>query len=240
MKRLISLIAILSVTIGMNAANLPDFPFVVATGEAERDVKPDLATVTINILSFDKESAAALDQANAASEHIISLMEKYEIDINKLEAGNLNKSVSRNRINFKDVDILGYEVSRNLMLELDELSNYSDLMNEIVATQNVSRVETEFDASNRKNIEQELLEEASRDARDQAKVIVRSLDAKIHSLYAISKANNFNQFLGTFGAVSYSSLNFQMSRDNRRPTDMFIPDTISIGQSIHVVFRIKP
>jgi len=224
-----------------NASNLPDFPFVVSTGIAKQDVKPDIATININVLAFDKDSIKSLDLANIASKGVIDLLTKYKINIKQLEAGDIQKSTKRNRDkDYNQLEILGYEVSRNIKLKLTDLSYYSELMNDLVSIDNVSGMNTQFDVSSRKKIESKLIKAASKNAQDKATKMAHGLNSKIHSVYAISQASNFDGFFATFGASSYSPESaYAMRQRMARNVAMFIPESINISQNINVVFRLK-
>ena len=240
MLRIIASLIFLLSTISSNAANLPDFPFVVSTGEAKQEVKPDIATISINVLAFNKDSTQALELANLASKGVIELLKKYDISTNQLEAGDIQKSTTRQRDkNYVSTDILGYEVSRNIKLKLIDLSYYSELMNDLVSIDNLSGMQTQFDVSNRKEIESQLIQTASKDAKDKAGKMARGLDSKIHSVYAISQASNFDGFFATFGASSYSQAEIQALYRSVRSVALFIPESIEISQHINVVFRLK-
>ncbi len=242
--KIIVIFIFLAVSNISNATNLPDFPFVVSTGVAEKDVTPDIATININIQAFDKESSLALKAANIASKNIIELIKKYNIDINQLEAGDIQKSTTRQRDNnYNQLEILGYDVSRTITLNIINISQYSNLMNDFISINNVSSLNSQFDHSDRVEIESELIDLASENAKASAKQMANSLGNKIHSTYAVSQASNFDSFFATFGASSYSNVrkNKMKRFDDAESGNvaMFIPKTINISQHINVVFRLK-
>lgn len=240
MFKILTSLIFLAFTIACNAANLPDFPFVVSTGMAKQDVKPDIATININLLAFDKESIKALQSANIASKGVIDLLKKYSINVKQLEAGDIQKSTTRHRDkDYNTSGILGYEVSRNMTLKLVELSYYSELMNDLISINNVSGMQTQFDVSSRKEIESKLIQTASQDAKDKATKMALGLGTKIHSVYAISQASNFDDFFATFGASSHSERALYAMRSRMTNIALFIPESINISQHINVVFRIK-
>jgi len=227
-------------TISTNAANLPDFPFVVSPGDAKQAVKPDIATININVLAFDKDSSKALESANMASKSVIDLLKKYDININQLEAGDIQKSTTRQRdSNYKSLEILGYEVSRNITLKLIDLSYYSELMNDLVSINNVSGAQTQFDASNRKEIKLELIQQAGRDAKDNATQMAHALNSKVHSVFSISQGSNFDGLYASFSAPPNPQHRTLEFRRTVADITMFIPESIEISQHINVVFRLK-
>ncbi len=222
MIRIFVIFIFLTITNITSASNLPDFPFVVSTGVAEKDVLPTIATVSINVLAFNKQSDKAFEAANVASRSVIELLKKYDIDIKQLEANDIQKSTTRQRgNNYNRHEILGYEVSRNMSLTLNNLSQYSELVNDIVSIDNISGIRTQFDVSNRIQIESELIQIASKNAKNKATKMANSLDTQIHSVYAVSQASNFGDFFATFGASTYP-ISAEMAYSPSNNVAMFI------------------
>ena len=222
-----------------DAANLPDFPFVIASGHAELKVKPDTATVSVQVLAFDQSSDKALSQLKAATDLIIEKLKAHGIALEQLEASDLHKETKRHRTESNQAtEILGYEVSRNLIITLRDLRAYSELMSEIALIDHTSNIFTQFDSSKRKELERELSQVAGKNARENAEAAAKSLGSSVHSVYAISQSTNFNELFP--GAGSYGSgqaMSFKYA-DNESLA-LFAPETINLQQSINVVFRLK-
>ena len=235
---ILALILLASAPFGYSA-NLPDFPFVVSIGNAEREVKPDMATINLGIISFEDKSDLSLEKVGAATEGVLKVLQSYGVNSEAIEATDIEKSTKRTRdSDYNRLEILGYEVSRAFTIELRDLSKYSELISDIVAIDNVSSVQTTFDASNRKDIERALVTVASIDARDKAEQMAESLNTAIHSVYAISQNSDFRSFFATFGSKS-DHIMADMQRSNRAHVAMFVPKKIKIRQGINVVFKIK-
>lgn len=239
MTRIFGLIVTLLFSQLAFAASVPDFPFVVSVGHAEREVTPDTATISLDIMSFEKDSKLALKAANLATTQLMETLKKNGVPEANVEASDIEKATKRRRDEYRTLDILGYEVSRTIKIKLDDLSKYSELMSDLVAIDNLSKAETIFDVSNRREIEAELMEEASKDAREKAERMAGSLGTKIQSVYAISQKSNFGEFFATFGVLEPPIGAFMMVGNDSHTTVMFVPDSISVEQSINVVFRIK-
>ncbi|AFU99517.1 SIMPL domain-containing protein [Simiduia agarivorans] len=222
------------------AANLPDFPFIVSVGKAEREVKPDIATVNLGIVSFESSSELAIEKVGLATDGVLKVLQSYGISASAVEATDMEKSTKRRRDSeYNNLAILGYEVSRALIIELNDLSKYSELVSDIVAIDNVTGVRTAFDVTDRIEIERELVGIASKDARNKAEQMAEGLGTKIRSVYAISQNSDFGSFFATFGARSDQILADLASPTGRARVVMFVPKTITISQGINVVFRMK-
>jgi uncharacterized protein YggE len=222
------------------SANLPDFPFVVSVGSSEQDVKPSMATIQLGVTAFEQESDLALKNVNLASSSVMGVLKKYGVPVENVEASDIEKSTKRKRDSeYNTLDILGYEVSRSITVRLENLSKYSELMSDLVAINNVSGARTVFDILNRKEIEEKLMEIASKDARNKAEKMAESLGTKVQSVYAISQASNFSEFFATFGARSEQIMADMVYSEGSYNTVMFVPKSINIKQGVNVVFRIK-
>ncbi len=240
MRKMLLILFFLVLGLNLHAANLPNFPFVVSLGEAKKTVKPDLATIHMKIISFDKDSARANSQANKAIAEILGILKKYHINIKSLEAGDIEKDTKRARDkNYNNLAILGYQISRSVTLSLDDISKYAKLMNALVSVNNITNFSTLFDSTNRLSIESALISEAGVNAKKRAIQMASSLGTKIHSVYAISQASNFADFFATFGASSTQSTDYLRLRQNYGKVVMFVPETITITESLNVVFRLK-
>lgn len=239
MNKIAVLILSCLISFGAIAADLPNFPFVVANGSAEKKIKPDMATIYLTIMAFEKESDQALKTINVTTTQVTDILTKYGVRKEKIEATDINKSTTRRRDpEFNALEILGYEVTRSMTIKLDDLAQYPEIMGNLIATNNVSGVRADFDISNRKTVEAELIAEAGADAREKATAMANGLGSKIQSVFAISQVSSFGDFVADFGARSARTMAFKTA-DGGYETTMFAPETITVGQTINVMFRIK-
>ena len=234
-KILFPIIFLISLNIAL-ADPMPDFPFVVSSGAATIKVKPTTAEVLIYLGAFEKQSDIALQKINDTSRIIIDLLEKHSISTSHLEASNINKNTKYHREGSEDLEILGYQITRQMKLKMDELESFEQLVDSLAALNNLSYLRTSFDVSNKEKINKELMRIAGQKAKEKAIDMANSLDAEIDSLYAVSETSSFDQFLTPLGIYSSSGAGF--ARDKTK-LQMFVPDTIELSKKINVVFRIK-
>lgn len=240
MKKVVCIIIALMVSQAGFAADSVKFPYVVSVGNSEREVPPDMALIRLRVTAFDPESALALEQANKATAEVLKVIQEYGVSPEKVEASDLAKSTTRRRDSRNNrLEILGYEVSRSMSIKLTELAKYSEIMSDLVAINNVAGANTEFDISNRKEIEAMLIETASKDARSKAERMSESLGTKIQSVLAISQSASFEELTAEFGLASSHYPNLATGGADYYRAAMFVPSTIMIKQRINVVFRIE-
>lgn len=238
------LMSLLLMSLSVSASSVPDFPFVSSKGQAEKKVAPDKAMVDIRFLAFNEKSEVALHMLNKSSENVFSVLEKYSIDIKKLDARDIRKDIKRQRDReYNSLGIIGYEVSRSMTLTLDDVKDYALIMNDLIAIDNLTSISTQFDTKDRDSYEAELMNMAGADARRQAQLMAASLGAKIQSVYAISQDSGFGGFLAIHsvsnGHTRFEADMMRTAGKSSGDTKMLIPEFISITQSINAVFRIK-
>lgn len=238
-KSLVTAVCLLAAT-WVNADDLPDFPFVVAEGVAEIEVKPDMATIKFELLAFEAESEAALAKVNVASEQVLAAMAEFNIDTKQLEASDFSKHVAQQEDeNYNNLNIIGYEVSRSMTIVLNDIDQYAAFSQSLIELEHLTRFRSSFDVSNREELIDNLLAEAAEKARKKAHAMAKAMGASIKSIYAVSQSSHFNNPMGRFTADHYEIVSVAGVRSQRNKTSLFIPETIALKQSINTMFRLK-
>ncbi len=218
------------------ASNMPDFPFVFAEGKASIEIEPDIATINFYIEAFNEKPETSLEVVLNRSTEIISFFEKHKIPKDSITAFEINKrSVRKQTDSFKELELLGYEVSREFTVKLKDLKDYEVFIHKLLTLKNVIRIRTKFDRAERKKIEDDLVSKACKNARIQAEIMSKGFAAKLGKVFAISKSGfkDINAKFDTRGERYYSM------RETKNSRFMFIPSTITIETSISVVFKLK-
>ncbi|MCW8878362.1 MAG: SIMPL domain-containing protein [Kangiellaceae bacterium] len=236
---LVFICLISSHSVGANVK--PGFPFVSAEGYAEMEVKPDFAIVSISLKTFNKSSTNALEKMSLVSEQLIKILQENDSDIESIEATDLDKNTIRTRNdNYQNLDIQGYEFSRTFNFEITEVSAYSRIMEKVLALDNVSNAYANFDAANRESLEQDLKVEAGKKARENAMVLVKGLNAKIASVYAITQGRgDYGDYSSAF-AVPRDRVMMRQRSPSRPQLTLYSPKHITISQTVSAMFKILP
>lgn len=241
MKKLIqAIILMVSVSLPALANTSPDFPFIVVNGQASVAVSPDKAKISLSILSVDRQSKQALETVALRGREMVKLALKFGIDQTKIKSFSLSKRIIREQSRgYQKGEISGYEVSQRFALELSNISNYSELMDGLVAMNNVNNVQIAFDVSNRAKITRNLVKQAGEDAKTKAQDLAFGLGAKLGRVFAASTDANFSSYLATFGLNAQSVSGMEAMSFKAGQYNMFVPETIEISQSINVVYKLK-
>ena len=210
-------------------------PFLVAKGTAEIDVPPERATVTLYVTSFEKESEAAVSIVQEQITRVLEVFESFDIPANAIESHSLRKNVERKRENHRDLEILGYTVSRRISADLEDLAQFSELVAALANLENVSRVTANFDVQDREDFEARLTRLAAEDARRKAENMASAMGVSLGDVRAISETEF--RYDGTIYGLSEPYLMVESARPYE--DTVFQPATIAIRQSLNVVFLIE-
>ena len=129
-----------------NASNLPDFPFVLVKGEATSKVAPDMATITFELIAYEKEANKAMGVVNVRGVEVVTLLKKYDVKLSDIQSFALYKEIKRQRNrDYEEGKIIGYEVSQSFDITLRNLADYSEIMDQLIGMKNLNDVNISFD-----------------------------------------------------------------------------------------------
>jgi len=226
-------------SMGSIASNLPGFPFVTVTGESVRKVTPDKVTLGFSVITFNKEAANAQKELYQSSDKVVSVLKKYNVPVKNITSFEVNKRSKRTRDNnYNDLDILGYELRQRFEVVMDDISQYSEMANELLSINNVENIESRFDSSVREEVEIDLIKEAAQKAKHKAEQMSAGLGVKLGGVFAFNDSGSFSSFFATFGLKDDSRAYAMMSRSSSS-TNLFLPQNIEIRKSINVVYKLN-
>lgn len=225
-----------------NASNLPDFPFVLVTGEAKMKVSPDMATITFQLKSSNEDAEKALFSVGKSGRDIVTLLTKLKVKKSDIKSYALRKQVLRNRGKmYGQGEITGYDVTQDFEVTLRDIEQYSFVMDSLIVMKQVNNVNIQFDVSNRQALTQSLVKNAGSDAKQKAVGLALALGSKLGNVFAATQDQGFNAFFARFGLDNPNSGNLQMMKFSERAGNynMFVPETIELNKTIHVVYKLK-
>ena len=219
-----------------HAVQDPDFPFIYSQGEATVEVAPDIATVSFQVEQFDEDSAKALEAVRNRSAELVAFFEERGIKDEDVVAYEFNKRAVRQRRDNRDLNILGYEVSRKFSVELHNLEGYEPFMKKLLSMENVTGTRTKFDRSDRDKVEEDLVVKACQDARKQASLMANGFGSRLGPVHAISQ-KGFGSMEAQFGLPCSFARSESFGVAQREL--LFVPATISFSKNITAIFKLE-
>jgi uncharacterized protein len=208
---------------------------MVVAGDAKIEVAPEQATIKLHVVAFEKDSETAVATVQQQVARVLEILESFAVPADAITSFSLRKDVERARQDYRDLEILGYYVSRRVEADLADLSQFGELIAALAGLENVSQVEAEFDIKNREDIEAELTRQAAKDARRKAQNMAEAMDVSLGQVHAISETEfRFDGTIYGLGQRIYPSL----AAPGPYEDTVFLPAAIMIRQSLNVVFNI--
>jgi uncharacterized protein len=223
------------------ASPVPDFPFILAEGSAEREVPPTDAEVTFKMLAFAKTSEESTSTVQAALAKVIAGLKEQGVGEDLITANELEKSAARgrNEESHRAAEIVGYEVSREVQLRLPDLKNYPAIVRVLMAADHISRVKSTFDTAQREEVESELVGEACAKARKKADLMAKGAGVTIKSVHAVSSDGFENMRLSGHSSLGLPDLSYGAA-DDSADIPLFVPTAIGLSSSVSILYRLAP
>lgn len=235
----LGMLIIIFMPLTIRADEWPDFPFIYAVGQAEREVPPDSATITFTVSAFNESPESALDTVQKRAREVIKLFVDSGIATDDIRSYEIGKEIVRERQDYVEVKYLGYNVIQEFHIELGNLSKYTTLIDNLISMENVGSIYAKFDIKNRAEIERQLIAEASADARSRAESMAKGQEGSIGNIFAMSETPfmNVNTWFGIGKGFGYDEL-FEKRDEGARVT-ILLPTKISIKKSINTIFILR-
>jgi uncharacterized protein YggE len=236
---LITLLVTLSQITIAHATQWPDFPILYATGSAEKEIPPNLVTITFYVGAYDENPEKALGIVQKQSLEIINFYQELGLIREGLETYDIDKTAVREEKDYTELKILGYEVKQKFSITLPDLDRYTVLLDKLLKITNVSDIDSKFDVAQRKEIEATLMAEACANAQVDAENMANGMGTTLDSPYAISESN-FHGFEDFFGISNPSSRMFKKANhaDGDTAKITFIPSRIKIEKHVNVIYKL--
>lgn len=160
---------------------------ISVSGKAETRVAPDMAQLQLEIVREDLDAAAARREADAVTGKALDIIAAAGIEDADRDSSGLrvapqyrwNKSTQKQ-------ELTGYRVSRSIEVRLLDLSALGTLLTEL-SDAGVNRIdEPRMGLQDDESVYQQLLSEASRNARDRAQAIASTLGEELGQVLHVS------------------------------------------------------
>lgn len=217
-------------------AQQPNYRHVSVTGEGTVHVVPDMAVVRFGIVTQDPDPEAARARNAAASREAMNVVRQLGVPERKLRLEELRLQPAReyNRETQRWEEI-GFEVSRMLVVELEELDRLPELIARVVQGGANRLNQVSYDLQDRDTARRDALREALLNARSKAELMAETLDAGLGKVMQINEQ----------GVVIPVPMPIQMESDVRMmqkadpEPEAYAAGELDIRATIQVVFMLE-
>jgi len=142
---------------------------IEVSGEGKIYATPDIALLTLSFSQRDKQALRAKKTIDSQVSELLALAKRLQIEDKDIQAARLTIYPEYDHKNNRQ--LIGYNVSREVQVKLRDLLNYPKLLEGSVEIGATHAGQLQLDFSNRKELENQALQAAFKDARQQAKLL---------------------------------------------------------------------
>ncbi len=159
-------------------------------------------------------------------------------------AYDIAKRAVRRREDYRELEIIGYDVSRQIKVTLRDVQLYEVFMKNLLSAANIESVSPGFDRTDRDKVESDLLTDAAHNAKQQAEHMAKGFGAKLGTVYAITQQGSFHNLVTQFtigtGGRSGGGGGGMGGGSRGRDEALFVPSTISFRKTVSAIYKIIP
>lgn len=202
-------------------------------GIGSMNVKPDLVVISMNLEACNKDYGKAMDEAAKNIAYINESLGKAGFDKDSLKTTNF--TVNTKYKNVKQADDTyqsvfdGYVVSHDIKVSFaftsEQLSRALTAINTCVVH---PRMDVEFTVQDTSKVSEDLLREATKNARQKAEILCSAAHEELGDLVSIDYDwSELDIRSNTNFEMQYRSSDAMMSNVEMNPDDIYVRDTVS-------------
>ena len=228
------LIAGLVLSSGIHAAESPD-RYVAVDGHATISAEPDVATIRMGISARAADVDAARREVVDGTRKFLEFADDQGIDDSDVQTFGLSVQPEyRWNRDEERQEFVGYVVTRQIVVELDNLDKLGAVMEGAVST-GINQVQPpELRRSDERELRRRALADATQDARANAEQIARSLNARLGAVRTVSSSNVVVPDPRSFGVARMA-----MEADTSG-ADTYSTGQITIEANVSAQFDLEP
>jgi uncharacterized protein YggE len=215
----------------VQAAEMPNHPFVTASGRSELWMRPDIGELKFEAGAQNVSAETAANELLTLSASIMQLIADHGVPEDDITAYEVQKKI---------VPVNGsldpaYSLSRFFSVRVRGLEQWPDLLEQLMKMDHVDSVSTSFDRSDSDDINMQLMSGAADDARKKATLLAQSFGRKLGPVTAIARGP-----LDKIGAPFIEQEAGRERRGTRAQTGKYaVPTSIPYSQTVNAIFMLK-
>ena len=214
------------------AAAEEKIPTISVSGEGVVEVAPDRATISLGVVTRDKNAAKVQADNSKIATGIIKAVSALGIDKKNIRTGNYSfHQYYRNDNNRRIAD--GYEANNTVTVIVDDLNLVGKVIDAALANGANNVDSLEFGIKDKSKLQNDAIRLAVRDARAKAEVVATEIGKKIIGVINVSVNS---------GYISAPRANKMMMADMAAEQSIATPiesGTLNCSASVHVEFEIS-
>jgi uncharacterized protein YggE len=219
------------------ASQLPDYPFIHATGIASIYVSPDIGSIGFDIAVSNEHAEDAAKLVDTINAEILVILERNNIPVGDYTIEELQKKLRVIDATDKIPAGVIVEIKQSVNITVKDMTKWDALTAELVAKDNLANFDSTFDRTDRQKIKDGLMIDAIHNAQHNGGIIAEGIGKHLGAATAVS-----SEKLHDIGfALGLAQGDYFEMRDNRNDQNprFAAPQALKISQSVDVIFRLK-
>lgn len=231
-------VAALAVPFIASASQLPDYPFIHASGNGMVYVAPDVGEVDFEISGQQDDPEAARKVVEGRIAEVRALVAGLGLPAADVEIRDVRKEIRKGER--AQPGVVLYDIKCGVHIKVSDLSKWRAMVAPLIDMPNVDGFMTGFDISKRDQVEAELTGEAIKAARRKAEAIATGFGRKLGAVSGVStgELKNVTRAMGMAAAEPMRFTRTEGRSQYDRDTLLMIT-LMKMSQSVDVIFRIK-
>lgn len=196
------------------------------TGKGIIKVQPDIAVITIGVITENKNLREAEEDNSYTVNKIINVLEQLGIKEKDIKTENFNVEMQYDYVDGKQI-FKGYKVTNNLRVTIRNLNSIGEVINASVlnGANNISNIS--FNLSNPNFVYREAMKLACKDAKVKAEEIARTFGVSIYDVPCSIEEENYN----------YAPINENISLKAYSTSTPIKSGEIQVSATVKVIFN---
>ena len=212
------------------AAEAERVPTLSINGEGMVEAAPDRATISIGVLTQDKDASRA-QAANAKSaQDVINAIVALGVERKNIQTGDYSFLPTYRQDENRRNEINGYEVRNSVYIVLDKLDLVGKVIDAALSNGANNIDSLDFGIKNRKKLQDDALLLAIRDAKQRAELIANELGKSIVGIQDISVNT------GGVGVMRANQKMYAMAEVAMNDATPIEAGTLTCSASVHITF----
>lgn len=219
------------------ASQLPDYPFIHASGNGFVYVQPDVGEIDFEISAHDADPAAARKVVEGRVAEVRALVAGLALPEGDVEIRDVRKDLRKGEA---QPGVVQYDIKCSVHIKVRDIAKWKALVSPLIDMPNLDGFMTGFDVSKRDEVETELTGEAIKSARRKAEAIAAGFGRKLGTVSGVSTGDlkNMTRAMG-MAANEPARFTRATGRSEYDRDALLMVVLIKMSQSVDVIFRIK-
>lgn len=187
-------LALLPLAIGASAQEMPRPPrppHLTVTGRGEVSFRPDMAEITIGVVTENRSSQTAASENARVSQQVQDAVRKLGIADRDIQTINYSVQPVYNHQQNRPPVLTGYRVYNQVRIKVREMGKIGDVIDAATAAGSNTIENIQFSSSKPDQYEGEALEKAVQEARRKAQRIARAAGQTLTRILEINENSGF-------------------------------------------------